>query len=492
MTSHRPSAGRLAAPGVLVASALFALAAAPGAVAAAPIFTRLVSVGAAEPVADRNACAPSPPPSPPSAPPSAAPMFRGSVVRPAVSGTGRIVVFRSNATGLAPLPPGSGAFERIYARDMVTGTTTLVSVPGDGGLPDGAAQGASVSRDGRYVAFSSCPANVVDPSAPLPATYVRDLITGTTELISVNSDEVPADAGFVTGNATAGETAISSDGRYVAFVSTATNLVSSGWRAPVPAGVQQVYVRDRIAGTTTLVSRSDGGMPGNAISDRPAITANGRSVAFESLAGNLVREDRNAGFDVFLRDVAAGMTELVSVDDTARQPAPGASPTTSNRPTVSAGGRYVAFRSSARLARGDLNNPTPEPGTPDVYVRDRQAGRTILVSVDSDGRQAPPVVGLDLQGPNIDASGHRVGYYTVGQLVPDDTNAAVDVYMTDWRQARTTLVSRTADGAVPAGAGRSFDPVMAANAPMLVYTSDRRLTAQDGNALQDTYLARFR
>jgi Tol biopolymer transport system component len=423
-----------------------------------------------------NTCAPSP---------ATGSTFEGSLVRSAINALGTEVIFRSNVGGLVPGVPGG--LDKIYARNLLTGATTLVSVASDGSLPDGPSEGVSVSWDGRFVAFSSCATNLVNPPNPTPGTYVRDLWTGTTTLVSVASDGTPANAGFAFGQPTSGETAISADGRYVAFVSLATNLAALPSGDTYPAGVQQVYIHDRLTGTTQLASRSDDGLPGNATSDRPALDANGGVVAYESLASNLVASDTNPGTDVFVRDLLAGHTSLADLDNNGVQASPG---TTSNRPTISANGQYVAFRSDAQLSPLDLNSPATGPKIFDVYVRDRFNARTILASVDSNGQQAPTVAGLSFQGPNISASGFEVAFYTNGQLVPDDTNNQNNIYVHNWLTGTTVLADRTSSGAVPAAitGGRSVDPVMAADGLVVAYTTNFALTPDANPALQNTYI----
>jgi len=156
---------------------------------------------------------------------------------------------------------------------------------------------------------------------------------------------------------------ISPDGRYVAFDSAASSLVSGDTNAK-----SDVFVRDRLSGTTERVSLTSLGAQGNGNSFRPAISADGRYVAFDSEASNLVSGDTNTTTDIFVRDRQSGTTERVSVDSLGAQGI-GYSPYAS----ISADGRYVAFDSDASsLVSGDTNVAT------DVFVRDRQSGTTEL------------------------------------------------------------------------------------------------------------------
>src|SRR5262249_38885455 len=143
-------------------------------------------------------------------------------------------------------------------------------------------------------------------------------------------------------------------------------------------GWTDVFVRDRQNGTTVRVSVRSDGKQGNAGSNRPSISADGRYVAFSSFASNLVAGDTNATWDVFVHDLQTGTTEIASTDSAGVQ-GDGAS----IKPTLSADGRYVAFSSEAtNLVSGDTN------GVQDVFVHDRVTGITKRVSVDSDGNEA--------------------------------------------------------------------------------------------------------
>lgn len=177
---------------------------------------------------------------------------------------------------------------------------------------------------------------------------------------------------------------VSGDGRLVAFDSSAENLVATR-TAPGP----DVFLRDRRTHTMTLVSVSSTGRPGNGVSAYPFISGDGRSVAFVSDASNLVAGDTNGLPDVFVRDLVARRTERVSVSSSGAQQMP--TPSTDEAdlgyqfPTLSYDGRYVAFQSSApNLVPNDRNRSI------DVFVHDRVTRRTERVSVDSSGRERGP------------------------------------------------------------------------------------------------------
>ena len=211
-------------------------------------------------------------------------------------------------------------------------TTSVVSAAPDGANADNDSDTPSVSSDGRYVAFASSATNLVagDTNGQRDV-FVRDMSTGTVVRVSVSSDEVEGDSGSY-------DPSISADGRYVAFESGATNLVAGDTNSTM-----DVFVRDLTSTTTVRVSvDSDEVVEGNNSSVDPSISADGRFVAFESYATNLVAGDTNGTYDVFTRDLTATTTVRVSVNNLGVQGNFG-----SFDPSISADGRYVGFESAA-------------------------------------------------------------------------------------------------------------------------------------------------
>jgi Tol biopolymer transport system component len=199
------------------------------------------------------------------------------------------------------------------------------------------------------------------------------------------------------------------------FTSYATNLVAGDTN-----GQRDVFVRDAVSGRTALVSVGAGGVPGNGESREPSISADGRYVAFNSSASNLVAGDTNTSLDVFVRDLKTGRTTLISAGRTG--PADG----DSWEPEISADGRHVAFTSSAtNLVAGDTN------ATQDVFVRDLTVRRTERVSLTADGKQ----IDIFSSSPAISGDGRLVAFTTQALTTP----SAVDlpVYVRD-RKAKTT------------------------------------------------------
>ena len=177
----------------------------------------------------------------------------------------------------------------------------------------------------------------------------------------------------------------------------------------------QVFVHNRLTGETTRVSRSSAGVEANNTVSRPAISADGRSVAFESLASNLVTGDTNGQQDVFVHDWTTGITTRVSVANEGTQ-----GNASSERPVLSADGRFVAFQSLATTLVADDTN-----GVQDAFVHDRVTNVTRRVSVSSAGAEG----NMGGAEPSISADGRFVAFYTQSNLVGGDTNNQLDVFV---------------------------------------------------------------
>jgi Tol biopolymer transport system component len=273
-----------------------------------------------------------------------------------------------------------------------------------------------------------------------------------------------------------GRLAISRDGRFVAFGSSAANLVPGDTN-----GRSDVFVRDRQSGTTTRVSVDGAGAQANEQSWRPAISADGRLVAFASLASNLVAGDTNGAADIFLHDRLTGATARVSV---ASDGAQGSGE--SNEPSLSADGRSVAFTShSSNLVPGDTNR------WEDVFVHDRATRATRRVSVGSAGIQGNS---FSLE-PSISGNGRFIAFRSgASNLVPGDTNRGHDVFIHDLQSQSTTRVSISNEGA-QASCGRvyespcSWEPSLSADGRLVAFTAGApNLVARDTNEDDDVFV----
>ncbi|HSI80258.1 MAG TPA: hypothetical protein VK919_06355, partial [Solirubrobacterales bacterium] len=302
--------------------------------------------------------------------------------------------------------------------------------------------------------------------------YVRDLRTNTTTLVSRASG-----AGGAKGNGESENPSISADGRYVAFESESTNLHPADGDA-----VDDVYVRDLQTNTTTLVSRASGagGAKGGAFSRDPAISANGRIVAFDSRATNFHPLDGDATTDVYVRNLRADTTRLVS-----RASGAGGAKADQNAldPTISADGRIVAFHSSATNL-----HPADVDGIGDVYARDLRTNATLLVSRAS-GRGGEKGDGVS-SAPKISGLGRHVAFESdATNLHPADGDGIGDVYVRDLQRDRTTLASRAPGAGGAKGDGDSNVQAISAAGHRVVFWSNAvNLHPDDTDATADVYL----
>jgi Tol biopolymer transport system component len=275
-----------------------------------------------------------------------------------------------------------------------------------------ASYGAKLSADGHYLAFfSTSPDLVAHLTNAYTNLFVRNLQTGGISALSINSSTSPFDAND--------SFSVSADGHYLAFSTSVSSLVAGDTNA-----VGDVFVRDLQSGSTTRVSVSSSGAQGAQVSYAPSISADGRFVAFASRAADLVAGDSNKADDVFVHDRQTGTTERVSVSTAGIQ-----GNGTSFAPVISADGRYVAFTSNAtNLVAGDTN------GVADIFVHDRQTGTTQRVSVGLAGVQANG----NSAHADISFDGRYVTFASdAANLVTGDTNGGTDVFVRD-RQAGTT------------------------------------------------------
>jgi Tol biopolymer transport system component len=335
---------------------------------------------------------------------------------PAISADAGIVAFYSYGTNL--VPGDTNGMVDVFVHDRSTGATRRASVSSDGEQANGRSWGQQVDGSGHLVAFASEATNLVAGDANgAPDVFLHDLRTGETELVSVASS---GERGAWWSH----QPDLTPNGRLIAWSSNARNLVPGDTNE-----LSDIFVRDLDLGITRRVSVSSDGAEGNGHSERPALSADGRFVAFESGASNLVPGDTNDSRDVFVHDVLAGTTTRVSVSTSGAQGG-----RDSHWPAISGDGRFVAFETDAAgVVPGDLNGDDP-----DIAVHDRRTGRTERVSVDSRGAQANGVS----HAPSISADGRFVAFDSWGDnLVPGDTNESYDVFVHDRAARRTTRVS---------------------------------------------------
>ncbi len=340
--------------------------------------------------------------------------------------------------------------------------TTRVSLTSSGTQAGRSSDFPTISADGRYVAFHTDARLVPGDTNDLTDVYVRDLASGSTRRVSNGPAGADPDAGAYFPR-------ISADGRYVAYESNATNLVPGDTNATT-----DVFVQDGVTGRTERVSVSSAGAQSDAFSYNPTISADGRYIAFESGADNLVDGDTNGVRDVFVRDRIAGQTTRVSVSSAGAQGG-----RFSYGPSISADGQHVAFTSlAADLVPADTNRLR------DVFVRDMATGQTRRVSVTSAGAQANGSSGE----PSLSADGRSVAFTSSSHnLVADDTNRTRDVFRHDSLTGATERMSVTGTGnQVHAD---SFTPAISRDGQHVAFASRAtRLAGPDTNGAVDVFV----
>jgi Tol biopolymer transport system component len=379
---------------------------------------------------------------------------------PILSADGRYLAFQSAASNL--VPGDTNLVQDVFVRDLQNGTNERVSVDSLGNEVSVSSTNPAISADGRFVAFHSLATNLVPGDTNGTSdVFVRDRQSGSTERVSLSSG-----GGQAQGHSA--EAALSADGRFVAFQSGAANLVAGDTN-----GAFDVFVRDRQSGTTERVSVGPGGVQSNGGSFDPKLSADGRFVAFESQATNLVSGDTNAGSDIFVFDRLLGTTERVSVS-TAGAQGNGFSIAT----VISADGRFVVFESYAtNLVAGDTN------AADDIFVRDRQLGTTERVNVDSSGAQSNG----SAEHAAISADGRFVAFVTTAtNLGPGDTSTLRDVYLRDLQLGLTTRASTSWLGGP--GNAECLAPSLPADGSFVVFPSSAdNLVLGDSNFSSDIF-----
>ena len=351
----------------------------------------------------------------------------GDAGRSSISAGGGQVAFDTEANNLSA--EDNDALANIFVRDASTDVTTLVSRATGvaGAAADGNSFGPAISADGRFVAFESAADNLsADDDNGFQNIFVRDLAANTTTLVSRASG-----AGGAGANGTSTAPDISVDGRYVVFQSAADNLSAADNNA-----FTNIFVRDLVANTTTLVSRRAGpnGAGANDNSRSPTISGEGGRIAFDSDANNLSTEDDNGPANVFVRDLAAATNTLVS---RATGPAGVGGNADSGTADISPSGRFVAFGSDANNLSGDDDNAVGN-----IFLRDLDESSTALASRAS----GPGGAGADSSSsfPVVSDNGRVAFQSLANNLSAADNDAVPNVFVRDALADTTELVSRAA------------------------------------------------
>jgi uncharacterized repeat protein (TIGR01451 family) len=362
----------------------------------------------------------------------------GVAAYPAISGDGRFVAFVSQADNLVSKDNNGNA--DVFVRDRLLGTTERVTVNSAGEEADIGGEGPAISADGRFVAFQSQAQNLVPGDNPflfVDQIYVHDRETGTTEIVSVNAAGEP-------GNSLNVQADISADGRFVVFSSFADNLVPGS-----QSGGLQVYLRDRVTGTIERISENAAGEPGDGSSVDPSVSLDGRFVAFQTNSGNLIG-DGNHESHILVKDRVTGAFERVSATSTG-EPAD----LLSEQPDITPDGRFVAFFSLAtNLVPGDTNNRR------DIFVRDRQTGTVVRVSVSTAGEEG----NSESQWPTISDDGLVTAFQSSADNLVPNANGGIFVH-DDRAAADLSVLKSDSPDPVSKGAALTYSIVITNNGP---------------------------
>ncbi|MFF2144542.1 hypothetical protein [Kitasatospora sp. NPDC058190] len=399
-----------------------------------------------------------------------------------LSADGRSALFSSAATDLLPVDGTPNASE-VYVRDLRNGHIERVSVADDGARLNAPTSDASISGDGRYVAFTTTATNVVPGQAKHQSdVFVRDRWTGRTELITTG-DLTTTDDETVRG---ADNPTLSRDGRYIAYASNRTDLAPG-----VRRGKENIFVTDRWTHTTRLITTGFDGNTADNNSFGPTISADGSTVGFTSRAGNLVPPPAAgtttpaataelAGprfYPYFVWKADTGRTTGASLDDT------GALTGTGIDARISADGRYALYG----LPVHGAGKPGSHGIRMDLYALEPATGKrtrinTFLPGTTTTGGSYDPVMTSDDRWVYFDSDADN--------LVPGDTNQQTDVFRRDLWTGRIERVSLTEDGAQATGG--SYNPRIDATGDTVVFDAeDGNLVAGDTNTFTDVFLRRL-
>ncbi|MEV4431544.1 hypothetical protein [Streptomyces sp. NPDC049555] len=390
-----------------------------------------------------------------------------------VDASGRLVVFTSHARTLLPGNPKGTA--QVYVRNLATGRLKRISTAPDGSAGNDASWSAVISGNGRYVVFESMATNLApgrNTGERSEDVFVHDLVTGRTKVL------VPSPAGTA---ANTTSPAVSHDGRFVAFASTRSDLVPGDTN-----GKQDIFVRDRVRGTTERVSVASSGQA-DTFSMSPSISADGSRVGFLGFGGLAPGDDAAAGVAelhrphpriFYIRDMRARRTEVASKSYKGLQVG------VIGAPVISPDGRHALFNAvSSEVVPGDTN------GLTDTFLRDLRTGDVQMISRAYDGS---PSNGNGVPGLAISADNRRVFFVsTASNLVPGDSGTTQDVFVRDVVRGTTERVSVTRDGGPPNGS--SFLEGVDRAGRVALFTCDAdNMVPGDTNKAYDAFVRRLR
>jgi hypothetical protein len=390
----------------------------------------------------------------------------------AISTNGQYVLFESTASNL--VAAANNGFAQVFLRNLASNATVLVSVTSNGSPANGLCRSSVMTPDGRYVAFTSEANNLVAfDTNGIADVFVRDLQSGTTTLASVGASNAPSLAGSIGLPTSSSEWPdITPDGRYVAFTSTATNLV----RGVATAG--DIYIRDLIGGNTVwastgarpLIQSLFGTVNSNIVCQNHAISADGQYVAYEARP---IPGSGKSSFGVVLRyNVQSAGTDVVNTNA-------GVSAQLYDDPgdlTMTPDGQFVALVGNTNVAS--------TPGTC-IFVWSAQTATTTLASINLSNSASAGVI---CDWPVVDPTGQYVAFQsTATDLTTNSMPSGFHLYARDLLAGTTTLVDADTDG-VGTGVGPDAEPSLSTNGPSIAFQSpDGNLVPNDRNRALDVF-----
>lgn len=393
----------------------------------------------------------------------------GSSLRPVIADDGRFLVFDSEATNVSA--DRNGRYRDVFQRDLKKNTLRLVSTSIFGRAGNGSSIAPATSANGVVVAFESTASNLVKDDINLR----RDVFAGVGRFGIVAVSVSPSGA---TGRGRSSEADVSSSGALVAFTSNAPNLVRGDRN-----GESDVFVRDLATSKTILVSRGLRGRPANGPSSAPAISPDGRYVAFFSEADNLVRGDRRDLPDVFLADTSTGRVQRVSVSSGGQEQNESVEPPFVQIADVSRGGRFVVFDSDAtNLVRNDARDHT------DVFLRDVRKRETTRVSAALDGE-----ANSDSVYPRISPNGRFITFQSFASNLFIVDADGPNSFLFDRRLKLNSILDVTDRGKARRAVTKGHilqRPSVSADGNTTAFTSGARLSTADTGGLPDAYVRR--
>lgn len=399
---------------------------------------------------------------------AAAKIGNGDSKNPAISADGSKIVFESIATNL--VPGDTNLRSDIFVKTLATGAIQRVSVSKTNVQANDESGQPVFSPDGTRVAFRSFASNLIAGGTSSWQIYEKNLLTGVVKRISTTAGGAPA-------NSFCYNPVYSHDGTMVAFESDATNLVAAD------GGLHRdVFVKNLVTGAVTRVSSNATGRVGNGDSSNPVFSPDGTKVAFDSFASNLVKGDSNGYRDVFVKTLASGAIQRVSLNANGKQ-----GPGDSGNPDFSPDGHSVAFWSNWPMAAKDGN------GASDIYVKNLVSQAVTRLSNTPSGAAG----NTESFNPSFSPDGHSVGFISLASnLVKGDANNFEDIFVTELSTSKVTRVSVNTAGKSPNGrswtedsTGKSYHPMFSANGSKIAFPSAAtNLVTGDTNGKLDVFV----